>query len=122
DDLPVMEIPNIGVLPQALMLIDICEPRYRQMLSGVLESKRRCAVAGLNLEKLSAPDHFEPPHRVASVGIIRACQKNDNGTSNLLLQGLCRVEILKIIRDEPYRRIRIRALSSQAGGTPDENQ
>jgi ATP-dependent Lon protease len=56
------------------------------------------------------------------VGIIRACQKNGNGTSNLLLQGLCRVEIVKILRDDPYRRIQIRALSSQAGATADENQ
>jgi ATP-dependent Lon protease len=59
---------------------------------------------------------------VATVGIIRACQKNANGTSNLLLQGLCRVEITHILQDEPYRRIQIRALASEAGATEGENQ
>src|SRR3954447_5841679 len=122
DEVPVMTLPNTTFFPQALLPLHIFETRYRQMLRDVLASNRLFAVAGLDLQRLSEPGQFEPPHRVASVGIIRACQKNDNGTSNLLLQGLCRVEILKIIRDEPYRRIRIRALSSQAGGTPDENQ
>jgi ATP-dependent Lon protease len=40
----------------------------------------------------------------------------------LLLQGLCRVEIVRIVRDEPYRQIQIRALSSEAGASSDENQ
>jgi ATP-dependent Lon protease len=31
------------------------------------------------------------------------------------------VEIVKILRDEPYRRIQIRALASEAGASPEEN-
>lgn len=122
DEVPVMTLPGTVLFPQALMPLHIFEPRYREMVRDVLASNRLFAVAGLNFERLNEPNHFEPPHRIASVGIIRACQKNDNGTSNLLLQGLCRVEILKIVRDEPYRQIQIRALSSEAGATNDENQ
>ncbi|MSU51030.1 MAG: hypothetical protein EXS37_18395 [Opitutus sp.] len=122
DELPVMTLPNTAFFPQALMPLHIFEPRYRQMLRDALASNRLFAVAGLDLKMLKTPGHFEPPHRIASVGIIRACQENDNGTSNLLLQGLCRVEILNIVRDEPYRCIQIRALSSAAGGTEAENQ
>jgi ATP-dependent Lon protease len=59
---------------------------------------------------------------VATVGIVRACQKSENGTSNLLLQGLCRVEIIGIASDVPYRVIRVRALSSEGGATEMENQ
>src|SRR6185436_8868709 len=122
DEVPVMTLPNTAFFPQALMPLHIFEPRYRQMLRDALASNRLFAVAGLNLDEFNAPGQFEPPHRIASVGIIRACQKNENGTSNLLLQGLCRVEIVKIIRDEPYRRIQIRALVSEAGASLDENQ
>jgi Lon protease-like protein len=120
DEVPVMTLPNTAFFPQALMPLHIFEPRYRKMLRDVLISNRLFAVAGLDLDH--ATDAFEPPHKIASVGIIRACQKNDNGTSNLLLQGLCRVEVVKILRDEPYRKIRIRALSSEAGATAGENQ
>lgn len=122
DEVPVMTLPNTAFFPQALMPLHIFEPRYRRMLSDVLATNRLFAVAGLNVQQANDPGHFEPPHRVATVGIIRACQKNENGTSNLLLQGLCRIEIVKILRDDPYRRIRIRALSSEAGASDDENQ
>jgi Lon protease-like protein len=122
DEVPVMTLPNTTFFPQALMPLHIFEPRYRHMLRDVLASNRLFAVAGLNLERLQEPGQFEPSYRVASVGIVRACQKNDNGTSNLLLQGLCRVEIVAIVGDEPYRRIRVRALSSREGAPAEENQ
>jgi ATP-dependent Lon protease len=122
DEVPVMTLPNTAFFPQALMPIHVFEPRYRQMLRDALATNRLFAVAGLDLQRMGEPGQFEPPHRVASVGIIRACQKNENGTSNLLLQGICRVEITAIIRDEPYRQIRIRALSSQPGASDDENE
>ena len=99
----------VGEAPAATLPLRIFEPRYRQMLKAVLASNRLFAVTGLDQSLLSQPGQFEPPHRVASVGIVRACQKNENGTSNLLLQGLCRVEVLSITREEPYRRIRVRA-------------
>lgn len=122
DEVPVMTLPGTAFFPQALMPLHIFEPRYELMLREVLASNRLFAVAGLDARRATQPGEFEPPYRVASLGIIRACQKNENGTSNLLLQGLCRVEIVKIVSDTPYRRIRIRALASQAGGTAEENE
>jgi Lon protease-like protein len=121
DEVPVMTLPNTTFFPQALLPLHIFETRYRQMLRDVLASNRLFAVAGLDLQRLNEPGSFEPSYRIASVGIIRACQKNDNGTSNLLLQGLCRVEIVNVVGDEPYRRIRVRALSSQEGAPAEEN-
>src|SRR5882724_4166253 len=122
DEVPVMTLSNVVFFPQALMPLHIFEPRYRQMLRDVLRTNRLLAVAGLNPVPSGEPDRFEPPHRIASVGIVRACQKNGNGTSNLLLQGLARVEVLEILADEPYRRIRIRALASSPGAPVDENE
>lgn len=117
-----MTLQGTALFPQALMPLHIFEPRYRQMLRDVLASNRLFAVAGLDFSRVREGDAFEPPCRVATVGIVRACQKNDNGTSNLLLQGLCRVEVLSIAREEPYRRIRVRALTSVPGATASENE
>jgi len=121
DEVPVMTLPNVAFFPQALMPLHIFEPRYRQMLKDVLATNRLFAVTGLDANLLDQPGQFEPPHRIASVGIVRACQKNANGTSNLLLQGLCRVELLSIVADEPYRRIKVRALPSEPVADPAEN-
>lgn len=121
DEVPVMTLPNVTFFPQALLPLHIFEPRYRQMLKDVLASNRLFAVTGLNQKLALQGDQFEPPHRIASVGIVRACQENENGTSNLLLQGICRVEFLEILADEPYRRMRIRALASEPVDDEAEN-
>jgi Lon protease-like protein len=118
--LPVMTLPNMAFFPQALLPLHIFEPRYRQMLKDVLASDRLFAVAGLNDRLVKDPLLFEPSHRVASVGIVRACQENSDGTSNLLLQGLCRVEFIEVVSDEPYRRAVPRLLTS-AGGVGNDH-
>lgn len=117
-----MTLPNVAFFPQALLPLHIFEPRYQSMLRDVLASNRLFAVAGVDPQKAVDENLFEPPYRVASLGIVRACQKNENGTSNLLLQGICRVEIKEILGDAPYRRIRIQALSSEPGGSAQQNE
>jgi Lon protease-like protein len=116
-----MTLPNVTFFPQALMPLHIFEPRYRQMLKDVLAADRLFAVAGLNAKLMGEPSQFEPSYRIATVGIVRACQENNDGTSNLLLQGLCRVEFLKILSDEPYRRVSVRLLTSYPSAPDSDN-
>lgn len=119
DEVAVMTLPGVAFFPQALLPLHIFEPRYRQMLRDALDTHRLFAVAGLDTKRMASA--FEPPYRVATVGIVRACQGREDGTSNLLLQGLTRVEVTAILGEEPYRRIKIRALSSEPGAAPEEN-
>ena len=86
---PVMTLPNTVLFPQALMPLHIFEPRYQEMLVDVLAGDRLFAVARVDDSRLQEPGAFEPLHQVASVGIVRACQDAGDGTSNLLLQGIC---------------------------------
>lgn len=113
-----MTLPGVAFFPQALLPLHIFEPRYRRMLRDSLDSHRLFAVAGLDAARKAQA--FEPPYRVATVGIVRACQGREDGTSNLLLQGLTRVEVTEILGEEPYRRIKIRALSSDPGASEEE--
>lgn len=119
EEIPVITLPNLAFFPQALLPLYIFEPRYREMLRDVLATNRLLAVAGLNPK--SGSDAFEPLYRIATIGIVRACQGSNNGTSNLLLQGLTRVEVQAITNEQPYRRIRIKALASNPGAENEEN-
>lgn len=115
-EVPVMTLDDTVLFPQAMMPLFIFEPRYRLMLEEVLANDRIFAVAGLNREETS--DNIdEPPHKIAGVGMVRACRKNSDGTSNLILQGLARVECREIVSETPFRRVRIRALSSDQDGS-----
>jgi len=117
DTIPVMTLPETVFFPQALLPLHIFEPRYRQMLRDVLARDRLFAVARLDPVQAELPGALEPANPIACVGIIRACQKADSDTSNLLLQGICRVEIRKIVREHPYRLVAVRPLTTTAGAS-----
>lgn len=120
EEIAVMTLPGMTFFPQALLPLHIFEPRYRQMLRDALDTHRLFAVAGLDVAKLGKA--FEPAYRVATVGVVRACQKREDGTSNLLLQGITRVEFTELAGEEPYRRARIRPLTSEPGASDEENE
>lgn len=115
-----MTLPHTVLFPQALLPLHIFEPRYRAMLRDVLASDRLFAIARLDPNKPDSPDQPEPLNLIASVGIIRACQKGENDTSNLLLQGICRVEVKGIVQEEPYRIITVQPIATSAGSSQAE--
>ena len=115
ETVPVMTLPNTVFFPQALLPLHIFEPRYQEMLRDALASNRLFAVAQRDDTTVGQLAMAEPLHHVASVGIIRACQKGDNDTSNLLLQGICRVEVKSILREDPYRVIAVQPITTTAG-------
>lgn len=120
--IPVMTLPRTVLFPHALLPLHIFEPRYRQMLRDVLAADRIFAVAQLDRTLAGeAAGGFEPAHRIATAGIVRASQQDSDGTSDLLLQGLGRVEITGILQEHPYRLVSIRPLASTPGAAADEN-
>jgi Lon protease-like protein len=107
DEAPVMTLPNATLFPQALMRLHIFEPRYRQMLEQVLHSRRMFVIA---MRKPGSAR--EMPFTVAGLGLIRFCIQQADGTSNLILEGLTRVELIRTVRRAPFRVSRIRALTT----------
>ena len=54
---------------------------------------------------------------MATVGLIRACVARDDGTSNLILQGLRRVRFTGFKQETPFPIARIEPLDSVASST-----
>jgi len=102
NEVPVMTLPNATLFPQALLPLYIFEPRYRQMLSDALHSNRVLSVA---MRKPKSAR--ETPVEIAGVGLIRVSVTHKDGTSHLILQGLTRVKLGKVVRYKPYRVQRI---------------
>ena len=117
-EVPVMTLSQTVLFPQAMMPLFIFEPRYREMLSTVLEGDRIFAVAALD-ERDENAEVLETPHSIAGVGVVRACKQNPDGTSNLILQGLARVHFENFVCEEPYRRARIQQLISESDGSEE---
>ena len=99
DRMGVMILGEASLFPQAMMPLFIFEPRYREMLAESLESHRMFCLA---MQRTGAKR--ESPCRIATLGLVRASVRNPNGTSNLVLQGLIRVRLGRIVQTRPYRK------------------
>jgi Lon protease-like protein len=112
DTVSIITLGECVLFPQAVMPLYIFEPRYRLMLQDVLAGDRLFAVGCMNPTAASENDD-EVPFPVACLGMIRACKKNHDGTSNLILQGLNRIRILETVSNDPYRRIAVSPLTTE---------
>ena len=109
-----MVLPNAVLFPHSLLPLHIFETRYRQMLSHCLTGERMFSVASTKAG-IREPQGVEDLRSVAGIGLIRACVGNENGTSNLVLQGLARVRILDWTQEEPFRIAEIELIESRTG-------
>jgi Lon protease-like protein len=107
---PVMVLPNAVLVPNAPLPLRIFEPQYRAMLRWCLERDRLFCVA---LQKPgaqgSATADFFP---VGGIGLVRACVVAEDGTSDLILQGMARVKFGNLLQAEPFRIVEIREFQS----------
>ena len=106
--MPVMALSGVTLFPNALLPLYIFEPRYRQMLTSVLAGDRIFAVG------MVRPDTGEETvFPVAGAGLVRACVEQPDGTSQLILQGLGRVEFTGFEQTEPYLIGQARPLATE---------
>jgi Lon protease-like protein len=112
--LPVMVLPGALLFPHALLPLYIFEARYRAMLAHCLDGHRMFCVA---LMKPGITEAVKPDHlfHVASCGLVRACVGREDGTSNLILQGLRRVRFTGFAQETPFRIAEIEEIASEAG-------
>ena len=93
DNTGLMILPWVSLFPGELLPLYIFELRYRNMLASSLHENRMIGIAH------STDD--TPCDPFASLGIIRACVTNPDGTLNLILQGISRVQLSNFTPD-PY--------------------
>jgi uncharacterized protein len=111
-EVPVMALPNAVLFPHSLLPLHIFEPRYRKMLAYSLDGERMFLV-GLLRRGAEEAEKVTDLHPVAGVGLIRACVGHDNGTANLVLQGLARARVLDWTQESPFRIARIELVDSK---------
>ena len=93
-----MTLNSAILFPQAMLPLYIFEPRYRKMLADCLNGERVFAIA-MRKDYLKR----ETPYNVAGLGLIRAAVTGSDGTSHVILQGLCRIKLGRTVKYRPYR-------------------
>jgi uncharacterized protein len=104
-------LPNVVLFPSQLLSLHVFEPRYRKLVSDVIEHGSNIAVPrlkpGYDAEYYGAPPVFE----TCGIGHITEYARLPDGRFNIVVLGLSRVQIVEELRAEPYRVAHVRALS-----------
>lgn len=110
--LPVFPLPDAVLLPHAIQPLHIFESRYRQMVNECLDGSGQIAIA--SFEGTGWRDDYDghPSLRPAvCVGQIVQHQALEDGRHNIVLQGICRARIVRMIEPENGRAYRLADLA-----------
>jgi ATP-dependent Lon protease len=103
---PVMTLADCVFLPQQLLPLRIFEPRYQRMLKAALATNQMFAVSQLDKSK-SSKTKQEQPYPFTCVGRITGHVELDDGTHQIILEGLRRAKVHSISHEGPYPLLEI---------------
>lgn len=100
-EIPVMTLSGCVFLPGQYLPLRIFEKRYRKMLMETLEGSGEFAVSMRDDSRVDETDD-EPSCPFTCIGRIAGHVANDDGTFDVVLEGVRRARVLTRIRTEPY--------------------
>lgn len=112
-----MVLEGCNFFPGTPLPLHIFEMRYRAMLALALEGDRMFCLgtAAGNECCCGLPvDEASGVYSHGTLGLVRACVQREDGTSNLILEGLRRVAFRGWLREKPFRIARLEVVDTYA--------
>lgn len=110
---PMFPLPDVVLLPRAILPLHIFEERYRAMTRDALAGDRRIAMAKLRRGWEKAGTANPPVEDVLCVGTIIEHARLPDGRFNLLLQGESRVCYTGLERPGVYRVAKVEPMDEK---------
>jgi len=111
-------LPNVVLFPSQQLSLHVFEPRYRKLVSDVIEQGLVLALPrlkpGFDASYYGAPPVFE----ICGIGQITEYSRLPDGRFNIVVLGLGRGRLLDELRSEPYRVARFSALPDAPPRSP----
>jgi ATP-dependent Lon protease len=114
--LPMIVLSDCYLFPGCYLPLFIFEERYRQMLEHALVNDRMLCV-GTRTGKRE--DNILP---WTTAGLVRACVRQPDGTSHLMLFGVSRVNIIGWEQEEPFRIAKVEPIHTIVADLETLNQ
>jgi Lon protease-like protein len=117
--IPLFPLSTVVFFPNTLLPLHIFEPRYKHMINEVMKFEKIIGMAllkpGWEANYYGNPVVFD----VVGMGRIVSSESFENGRINIVLYGLKRVRIVEIMKDMPYRLVRVEIMENKHS-TSDE--
>ena len=120
---PLFPIPNLFLIPGALLPLNVVGSRFRPMVEELLDSNGLLVLGtALDVDIVSEEDGVEP-HEVEPIGglgYLETYEVIDEDRYLILPRGLARVTIEELSGDHPYRQTMYRVL--EEAPVPEESR
>ncbi len=104
--IPAMVLRDVVFYPHSILPLYIFEAHYRHMLRDVIENDRMFTI--IHAIPDEAALHTELPfNECVTLGCVKACQTYSDGTSMVLLEGICRLTVQQCLTDGPYLQLEV---------------
>ncbi|MBN2243288.1 MAG: LON peptidase substrate-binding domain-containing protein [Acidobacteria bacterium] len=111
---PLFPLPNAVLFPKTPMPLFIFEDRYRTMVREAIAGSGELVIAlmreGLEFRQAG----ISAVHSVACLGKIENYEELDDGKYNIVVVGLRRVRLIKIVEHSPYRMVEVEMIEDFA--------
>jgi len=104
-ELPLFPLHQAVLFPGALLPLHVFEPRYRQLVSDVLDTHATLSIPHI-VDPDADPSGAPPIAEVAGIGTIIKHQQLPGGRFNIVILGRARVRLKELDFSPPYRRAR----------------
>ncbi len=119
DSLPIFPLPDVVLLPGAVLPLHVFEPRYRDMTRDALAGERLLGMARLRPGYQQDYAGRPPVHDIVGLGRIVTANESEDGRYHMLLRGIARVRIVEELPpDHSYRLVRAELLDSERSARP----
>ncbi len=121
--LPIFPLHRVHLFPRAMLPLYVFEPRYREMMADVLQGDGLIAIALLKPGFEKDYQGRPPVRAMAGLGKIIAHRENPDGTYNILLEGIGRVQIQQELPPlRSYREVIAQRVQDRVSGDLDQYQ
>lgn len=118
--LPLFPLPRVVQFPMTVLPLHIFEPRYRAMTKFAVDGEKLIGMA--LLEPGYEADYYGRPaiHGTVCLGRLIHVEEKEDGTYDILLEGLARAKVLEEEPGGEFRAARVEVLQDVRLGPDDE--
>jgi len=102
---PLFPLPNAVLFPKTPMPLYIFEERYRTMVRDLVSGKGELVIALMREGLQHKQTGISAVHTVGCLGKIESCEELEDGKYNIVVVGLKRVRLVRMVKNSPYRMV-----------------
>jgi len=109
EELPILPLRDVVIYPAMVSPLIVARPKSVQLVEDVMKSTRVIGLVAQKSPEIDDPD-FTSIFKVGTAASLLKMLRFPDGSIRILIQGLERIRVLKLVQTEPYLKAKIKLM------------